>query len=447
MTEYRYVIDETCSVSGGPSSAPPRPLAALKGPDAATWLGALNPAERDLFRVGAAVLACDRLSPRRTPGLQIRDRWQRPIWMRVTLEEPTRWMPHVSLLQDLLGFMTDDAWSIEFQGGVLPPQQRKLPLADFEPTGVALYSGGLDSSVGLLDRSRNGQRRLLAVCVCGTDQQRAYRAETFQQIETLGACAHLVLFLNQLRKVDKKLPLEATQRTRCFFFLAVGAAAASHTGAPTVEVFEPGVGAINIPLSAGQVGAEATRALHPRTLVLFNRLLELMLDKPVRVVAPYFLHTKAELCRTAGNALARIAERAISCDEGERNKVDPSIHCGLCSSCLFRRIALHGANCIESPQRYRDLLTTRRTRYELRLFDHQADRLDQLETFEDLLDIDPDLNHALDLAFEKPLTPLQIGEALTGLFRRYARETRAFLTEAHPQPKPVPRPANQEGRP
>lgn len=448
MNEYRYTVDTACHVNGGPASEPTRSLVSLQGPDARTWLGALDAPERDLFRVGAAILACDRLSHRHRKH----HLWQRTIHLELTLEAPERWRPHLPLLSELLGFLTDDAWRIELQRGALPAQQRKLPLPEFEPTGVALFSGGLDSAVGLLARTRRSDehhRRLLAVCVHGSTQQRGHRERTFGDIIDMGARAHFLPFHNYLAKSDKTLKYEGTQRSRCFFFLAAGAVAASHVRVPTVEVYEPGVGAINLPLSSGQVGAEATRALHPRTLILFNRLLAAVLERPVRVIAPFFLHTKAELCRLAGVDLPAIAVRAISCDEGERNKSDPSIHCGLCSSCLFRRIALHAAGV--DPTRYRDQLTDRRSLHELRLFGLQSHRLEQLRHFEDLvaldLELDLDLERLHELFPDSPVRAGRLEEALVDLFHRYARETRAFLAEAAPQPRPSAPLPLAEGRP
>ncbi|HRE88474.1 MAG TPA: 7-cyano-7-deazaguanine synthase [Myxococcota bacterium] len=448
MNEYRYLIDRQRRVSGGPSAESARLLVSLHGPDAHTWLGALDVAERDLFRVGSAILGCDRLSSRNRDG----QRWQRTIHLDLTLEEPARWRPHTELLAELLCFLTDDAWHLEFQHGSLPPQQPRLPLADFEPTGVALFSGGLDSAVGLLARSRSSTdqaRQLLAVCIHGSTQQRAHREKTFNHVVARGANAHFLPFHNALRKRDKTLVYEGTQRSRCFFFLAAGAVAASQKRVPTVEVYEPGVGAINLPLCSGQVGAEATRALHPRTLVLFNRLLAAVLDRPVRVIAPFLLHTKAELCRLAGQDLATIAGHAISCDEGERNKHDPSVHCGLCSSCLFRRIALHAVG--HDPTKYRDQLSSRRSLYELGLFGLQARRLEQLRRFEDLIDLDLDLDLDLDelraLVSDGPSPALRLEEELVTLFHRYARETHAYLTEAPPQPRPRASQAQEEGRP
>ena len=54
---------------------------------------------------------------------------------------------------------------------------------------------------------------------------------------------------------------ERSRRCRSFLFAAVGAVAAAISEVTKVEVFESGIGAINLPLLAGMVGSRATRAV------------------------------------------------------------------------------------------------------------------------------------------------------------------------------------------
>jgi hypothetical protein len=50
--------------------------------------------------------------------------------------------------------------------------------------------------------------------------------------------------------------------------------------------------------------------------------------------------TKGELCREVEEDLDMLARCSMSCDETERGKSDLT-HCGICTSCLLRRVSLH----------------------------------------------------------------------------------------------------------
>src|SRR5207248_1475877 len=66
---------------------------------------------------------------------------------------------------------------------------------------------------------------------------------------------------------------ELTQRWRSFLFLSLGAAAASLVGADEVEIFESGIGVINLPLMAGMlVGARTTKGCHPEFLRIMSEI-------------------------------------------------------------------------------------------------------------------------------------------------------------------------------
>ena len=120
------------------------------------------------------------------------------------------------------------------------------------------------------------------------------------------------------------------------------------------SVYETGTGCINLPTSVAQAGSQGTRAMHPRTLSLFNGLVQHVLDRPARAVAPFFLHTKGELCRLAGSDLNALASVASSCDEGEGHKRHAMLHCGLCTWAkgAHRAVARdHTAKAVEPPPR------------------------------------------------------------------------------------------------
>jgi 7-cyano-7-deazaguanine synthase in queuosine biosynthesis len=409
----------------------------LDGVPTTTWLGPFSVEERDLLRVMAAVLDADRLSPRRPRrgGRLERDiAWQRRLNLCLEVEAPERWTGAASLLIQLLSFMTDDAWHIEFvgcKGGI--GVQQVLPFERFDEIGeVALFSGGLDSVAGLQARSNASRGKLLAVSACGNGVLGTTQRAGLAALDKQGVSARWLKLDHQLRGANRsRNSMESSQRSRGLLFLAMGAVAASRLQHATFSVYETGIGCINLPTSAAQVGAQGTRAMHPRTLALFNQLLQLVLDFPPRVVVPYFLHTKGELCGLVGSALPALASVSMSCDEGDGHKTDAMLHCGLCTSCLFRRISLNATG-HHDQTKYRDIATRRHGTYEISAFENHAAQLAACRSFDDLLDIDPDVSFSTEFPFSDAPARRASKAEVFEMYQRYATEIRQYFESRRP---------------
>jgi hypothetical protein len=171
--------------------------------------------------------------------------------------------------------------------------------------------------------------------------------------------------------------------------------------------------------------------MHPFTLSEANKLFGLVLDQPVRVVVPFFLHTKGALCRAVGAALPDLAAVAMSCDEGEGHKPNAMEHCGLCTSCIFRRLALLAGE-RPDPTRYRDQPTRRHGAYELRAFEHHASELTNCVEFDDLMALDPAVRFASRAPMEQEFTKNEMETRVFDMYRAYRQEISEFLRKAHP---------------
>jgi hypothetical protein len=108
-------------------------------------------------------------------------------------------------------------------------------------------------------------------------------------------------------------------------------------------VFENGIGAYNLPYVRSQIGPMATRAMHPRTLGLFARLVSLLTDRPFIVTNPSLWLTKAELLSRVSDADSEALVSSVSCDSGFASRVGAGALCGRCTSCLLRRQSLLAA--------------------------------------------------------------------------------------------------------
>src|SRR5438477_6446275 len=112
----------------------------------------------------------------------------------------------------------------------------------------------------------------------------------------------------------------------------------------------------------------------------------------------------------------------MSCDEGEGHKRDAMLHCGLCTSCLFRRIALHWGGLVPDVTLYRDVATRRHGIYELIAFENHASALHSCGTFGDLIDLDPDARFSTEVPGVSPPDEESAATAVFAMYQRYAAE-------------------------
>jgi 7-cyano-7-deazaguanine synthase in queuosine biosynthesis len=410
------------------------------------WHALLGPPERDLVRFALAVIAADRLAPRSVAGDRALDRelgWTREINLSVALENPEKLGAAKSHFESVLGFMTDDVWHLAFESEHVPPCQQGSLFGDEEkPVGaeVCLFSGGLDSAAGLLARHRAGAGPFVAVSASGNAVRTATQADVIRLLRELGAEVRWVRVPTSLEAAEMpRTPEETTQRSRGFLFLMLGAAIALAVRADRVVAYESGVGALNLPLAASQAGAQTTRAMHPGAFCLLEDALAAA-GCPVRFDLPFLLQTKGEVCGAAGSALAQLAALAVSCDEGDGHKPDPAIHCGLCTSCLFRRVALHACLGGADATEYRDYETRRHGLYDLTMFETQVHTLCRTPlTLKRLLELDAEVRWAARL-IDRRESGQAAGDLIASLFQRYSVEADAFLRgTCRPFLKPHPR--------
>jgi hypothetical protein len=318
----------------------------------------------DLVEVACAIHATDRLASRRHGGGAHADqhRWNRHLRIQVPVRRLDLWLRSeiADSLLNSLNFFTEDDWEFEF----VPYGSQKCSPVQFslfdriEPTRVGLFSGGLDSLVGLAAHAQSGGGALISLAVglssrlLGRQKKLLARAN---YIRPHGIVPVVFPF-----RLSQRKPLrsneEKSQRTRGFLFGSIAASAAWLTGGCEVLVFENGIGAINLPLTQAQLGAQNTRSTHPVGLRKLSNFLSLFLECDMGFALPYLFATKGEACRTISSPVFRdLIRSSISCDSFPL-RIPGAEQCGACTSCLLRRQALFEAG-LEDSAAYRfDLL-------------------------------------------------------------------------------------------
>ena len=321
----------------------------------------------DLLEVAMSVYAADRRSRRNYRGVNT---GHRRINVRVGVSDPGFWArPEMTeFLSEFLYWLSEDEWSFDFtrrQAPSIPGGQQGFlfPIPPEAPATVSLFSGGLDSLAGLAKRSRE-QAAASHVLVSGYTHNRLVGQQR-RQVEMIRSAwdrrralghdpgLHHIAVPFGIDK-SRRSGEEPSQRTRALVFLSLGAATAVQAQTDTLWVYENGTGALNLPLNASQLGVDNYRGIHPRSLIMAERLFELALEKKVKIRNPFLFETKAEMCRSlAVSGLAAVVRETVSCDNYPV-RVRGKTQCGHCTSCILRRQAIRcgGLTKDDPPQGY-----------------------------------------------------------------------------------------------
>lgn len=267
------------------------------------------------------------------------DAWTRRL--RLHLPTTTRWAGLGAPLARLLNLLTGDDWTL-----VAREARMALGLAGkwphpWRPQAVVLFSGGLDSLVGVIDRLEAGQRLVLV-----SHYDFGQLAATQQTLAAALAGHYGPARLHHLPlRVQFPESQELTLRSRSLLYLALGLTGAAAFGGETpLIVPENGWVSLNPPLTLNRLGTYSTRTTHPCFL---ERLADLWREAGILnpVINPYQGATKGEMLERCRNPalLKQLVPLTVSCARPVvfRWQSGPAGSCGYCYPCLLRRAALH----------------------------------------------------------------------------------------------------------
>lgn len=342
----------------------------------------------DLAEIAGSVFLADRM------GLRL-SAWKRKMHLTIPVSELSFWNDSMisEVLSEVLYHFTEDEWSFGFIAKESKSldnsgEQIDIPFDMPEDTFVALFSGGLDSFAGVVNRlSKVGAKKCFLVSI------------VTNPCRMRGAQRELVRILKGSFNVDiihiplvvylrrPKLPehlQEKTQRTRGFIFSVLGSIFSAVADQNVLNLFENGIGAINLPMVDFQIGTDNTRSVNPSTLTKISKLISLITEKSFEVNNLAQWLTKAQLCQALlESPLKNTIKRTVSCDGGFSRRVKWKTHCGYCTSCLLRRQALCEAGLLTKDATYEfDIFQNRSIQEKkrllpLRAMQSQVKRLDK----------------------------------------------------------------------
>jgi hypothetical protein len=282
------------------------------------------------------------------------DAWTRELGISVPVSDPDLWVAQRALVEKMLRFLTGDHWAVAFRPrpeGLTDFVRRPVEgLQEHVFDEVALFSGGLDSLIGAIDRLEEGSFPLF-VSHGGEGAVSKPQKDLFLDVaaafrEGNREPRRLRLGMTFTDEVAPGVGREETTRGRSFLFIALAAMAGSGLGRHfSLEVPENGLIALNVPLDTIRLGSLSTRTTHPYYLRRWNELLS-QVGIDGTIVNRYWDKTKGEMMDGCLNPdlLREHAGVSLSCAHPSAGRWDKSAtcrhsHCGHCVPCIIRQAA------------------------------------------------------------------------------------------------------------
>lgn len=322
----------------------------LKLPDFVRDVFYLTPRVLDLLEIAGYIFAADRLISRGSTDSIEYHSWSRSFHFVIKVRDYHFWsQPTVKEKLSLaLCFMTGDReYSFTFQPGHYTPptglfNSEQFTLNPRKNTSVVLFSGGLDSLTGVIQRLQQSND---TVCLVSHRSGQPETARTQDRLfralrQRFPSRIKHYRFYCSLRGIRA---IEETQRTRSFLYSSIAYAICSALSQNKFYLYENGVTAMNFPRRQDLMNARASRTSHPKTIALLQDLFAEIEVSQVLIKTPFMLTTKTEVMRKLfKSGMQDLITSTVSCSRTFQN-IKQATHCGGCFQCVDRRFAAHGS--------------------------------------------------------------------------------------------------------
>ncbi|MEZ6138293.1 MAG: hypothetical protein R3C53_25705 [Pirellulaceae bacterium] len=255
----------------------------------------------DLLEIATYVYAADQMVSR--GGLkefEYGTKWRRQFRLEIPVRLPDKWNDPkmISLLQETIGFLSDDDYEFHFTSFKTPPNVDRylFDTLDVDDAGfeeVILFSGGLIRLAVPSKRLYKASRKVVLVSHRPVSKiyarQKGLVKDLVDHLKSMGRC---MLPVRGQQDEEFWSGLHPTQSVFCL----LPSLQRLHSQPNRIRFYENGVISLNIPLSPQALGGRATRTTHPRVLNGFEEIFSLA-DKPFAVENPYLWKTKADILR------------------------------------------------------------------------------------------------------------------------------------------------------
>lgn len=315
----------------------------------------------DFFLISAIVYGIDNILNRELYSV---DGWAREIEVEFPVNNLNDWIGKEELLQQVLAFLTGDYWEVSFSqlnekeiyAEKAGRWKKNIPQFDKKNvTKISLFSGGLDSLIGVIDNLEklgNDEKIIFASHFdsnsSGPNSDQTKLNELLsKEYKNKIYWIQSVITLSRHDSSGAKIKVEDSYRSRSMVFIAIGLyLCVDEVGSNQLIIPENGTISLNYPLTPSRSSSLSTRTTHPFVIEKIQEVITgLKID--VTLTNPYSLLTKGQMVKmcTNYNILLKTFKESVSCGKrGRRQHWDIKIgtdHCGICMPCIYRRAALH----------------------------------------------------------------------------------------------------------
>jgi 7-cyano-7-deazaguanine synthase in queuosine biosynthesis len=319
-------------------------------PDFVRSVGTIPSRVLDLMELAGYLFAADRLTARGQPDALMFDSWSRRFHIAMKVRDAKFWGDEITRrkLAELLVFMTGDReYNFDFQPGHTTDRAHLFDSDEFQitpekPHHVMLFSGGLDSLAGAIERLNKSTD-----IVCLVSHRSGQPSTAMTQTRLVEALAQR--FPGRVKSyrfgtgLTGNRAVSETQRTRTFLYGSIAFALATALGQKEVTFYENGLTSLNFPRRQDLLNARASRTTHPRTMFLLSEFLSHVGGKPVALNNMYRWKTKADVLEVLKAHRAEdLIPSAVTCSRTTMTRGDHT-HCGGCFQCVDRRFSASAA--------------------------------------------------------------------------------------------------------
>ena len=311
----------------------------------------IAPRLKDLLLIGAYVYTADCAVARGTKWTDDNstESWGRELHFRIPVRDYGFWSTSEvkACLTRALNFLSDDQYFFEFLPIKADSQEQfQLGMVDknkwpFSGTdSVVMFSGGLDSLAGAVEMASRGENIVL-VSHRSVSHMNSRQKKLVKKLN--GIFPSRVIHIPVWVYKEDRFNREYTQRTRSFLYSTIALMVANAFNSRAIRFFENGVVSLNLPIADEVLRARGSRTTHPRSLDLLSQFHRLVIERDIEIENPFINKTKMEVIEVIAKAgAAELIPSTCSCSHGFFKSKDQQ-HCGTCSQCIDRRIAIIAA--------------------------------------------------------------------------------------------------------
>ena len=301
----------------------------------------------DFLFLSAVIYCIDKLVSR---SLSI-DNWTRQIQVEIPVSDPDTWNKNAKGFNAAISFLTGDLWQISFRRldcSLIRPQKNRYRLFKEEvtPGAISLFSGGLDSLIGIIDWLEKNPKKNIKLVSHYDPGVSGPKSDQDGLIKELKKYYKNRISFVQVRVGQTPSGGEVTFRSRSIIFIGLGIYTASLAG-DNIDMIIPENGniALNVPLTPSRRGSCSTRTAHPFLLKSIDQVLN-NIGFTNRISNFLELKTKGECVDQCLNQalLKQVAQLSVSCAKRGHRRTwirRTAKQCGRCMPCIYRRAALN----------------------------------------------------------------------------------------------------------